>query len=97
MARVPRLRPSELLQHRDRPDAPAVTEAIHHYDEASRDFSAAIDAASEFAQNCRLNATKKHDLLAKAGVLDQRFTQLTPGVHSFLHWPGRRPDEPLGN
>lgn len=82
---------------RDRPDAPAVTEAIHHYDEASKDFSAAIDAASELAQNRRLNATKKHDLMAKADVLDQRFTQLTQACTAFFADLGIDPTKPLDN
>lgn len=80
---------------RERPDAPAVTEAIHHYDEAAKDLSAAIDIASDHAQNRTLNAAKQQDLVAKADVLDARLTQLTRVCTAFFADLGIDPTKPL--
>jgi hypothetical protein len=80
---------------RDRPDAPAVTEAIHHYDQAAKDLSAAVDTAFDHAQNRRLSATRKQELLTKADVLGERFAQLTAACTAFFSDLGIDPTKPL--
>lgn len=80
---------------RDRPDAPTLTEAIHNFDKASKDLSAAIEAAYELADSRRLNDNKKQGLTANADVLDERFAKLADACSAFFTDLGIDPTKPL--